>query len=244
MNREDPILVGQGAISVEAEPMDATPIRALGTNPTGGHTGSDPHFRSLFDGKFYDVMGTEGFWAIMSTPDMVINAHFAPYGEEFTIIDQFGVRLPGTSIFFDLALDQGRQVVLCNHERVSGFKAIDPGIGDFRGGIMVLDRKTVIHAGEWIIEVVYCCDHGAPHPRYGKLDRPHLDLYLFQAGRLPDRPLGYVPHGLLGVSAKGGQPVEGDLNGAGVIDVDGLTLFDYQLPNLWATSWARSLYRW
>jgi hypothetical protein len=154
--------------------------------------------------------------------------------------------MPGTGIYLDLSIDRDRPIVLCNHTVVEDFRLIDPGISGTKGGILVMERRTLLHLGEYIVEVVYCVDHGEPDPRYGKLDRPHLDVYFAAAGMIDDLKPATRPHGLLGVTARGRYtPTPGGLQGEGVLDVlePGSTYRDYEVSGLWADDFRFNQYR-
>jgi len=210
----------------------------------------DPHFTG-FDGQHYDVMGEPGkLFNIISTPHFQCNCRFTALDNGSTIIDQCGLKLPGTGIFFDLAMEGSRQAVWLNHGRVLWSESFPTGLFDHKGrplsgGIQVLTGKSVVHTGDYVVEVCWCDDHGEPHPRFGPLESPHLDVYLYPSHADVDLP-PVKPHGLLGVTARGPYtPTPGGLQGEGVLDVlePGSTYRDYEVSSLWADDFQFNLYR-
>lgn len=218
--------------------------------PSGGGTGGDPHFRG-FDGQQYDIMGEPGkHYCLISARNFTLNARFAAF-REWTIMDQVGLRFPGTGLFFDLSIEVGRPVVWMNHARVLWTATFDTGLRDTAGrpvpgGIQVLDRKSLVHAGRYILEVAWCDDHGAPHPKFGKLAIPHLDIYLYPAHSAGDADEGPLPHGLLGVTTRGTySPLPASEQGDGVLDAlePGSTYRDYEVADLWSTGFKFNQYQ-
>jgi hypothetical protein len=175
-------------------------------------------------------------YCLISTPSFQVTAHYAAF-KDWTIMDQIGVMCRHTGLFFDLAIDHDRQVVWHNHQRVQWSVQFDGG------GALVLSKRTVVHLGRYLLEVVWCDHHGDAHPKFGELTVPHLDLYCYRSHHtLPEET---KPHGLLGVTSRGPyNPLPGGEQGEGVLDVlePGSTFRDYETANLWDTGWKFSQY--
>lgn len=210
-------------------------MESIPPRPLYGDTGGDPHFTGMA-GQHYDVMGEAGrCYCLLSAPALAVNARFAAFGS-FTVIDQLGVMVPGVGVLCDLALDHAGMLVWCNHERVEAGRRFEGG------GVLALPRRAIVHAGGYIVEVVRCSDHGEPHPRFGALRIPHLDVHVHPAGS--PVPAGELPHGLIGVSSRGGLPVPGGEQGEGVIDAEpGATYRDYEVSSLWGVDFRFNQYR-